>query len=185
MGVALAETAAELGASVTLILGPGSVLPSKKEIEIIPVVSASEMKEACMKLFPECDCTIMAAAVSDFKPEKIHGQKVKRGDEDWVLRLKPTEDIALSLGKIKKRGQLLIGFALESQDEIQNAEKKLVKKNFDFIVLNSLADPGAGFGYDTNKISILDRDNNIEYFELKSKRDAARDILKKVEEYFI
>jgi len=185
MGVALAETAAELGAKVTLVLGPGSVLPTGKGIDIISVVSAYEMKEACMNIFPECDCAIMAAAVSDFKPEKIHDQKVKRGEEDWMIRLKPTEDIAFALGKIKKRGQLLVGFALESRDEIRNAHQKLAKKNFDFIVLNSLADPGAGFGYDTNKISILDRDNNIRHFELKSKRDVAKDILKKVEEYFL
>jgi len=185
MGVALAEIAAELGAKVTLVPGPGSVLPSGKGIDIIPVVSASEMKEACMNIFPQCDCAIMAAAVSDFKPEKIHDQKVKRGEKDWVIRLKPTDDIAFSLGKIKKRGQLLIGFALESRDEIQNARKKMEKKNFDFIVLNSLADPGAGFGYDTNKISILDRDNNILHFELKSKKDVAKDILKKVEEYLV
>lgn len=185
MGVALAETAAELGAKVTLVLGPGSVLPSGKGIDIIPVVSTSEMKEACMNIFPQCDCAIMAAAVSDFKPEKIHAQKVKRGEKGWVIHLKPTDDIAFSLGKIKKRGQLLVGFALESRDEIQNARKKREKKNFDFIVLNSLADPGAGFGYDTNKISILDRDNNILHFELKSKKDVAKDILKKVEEYLV
>lgn len=184
MGVALSETAAELGASVTLVLGPGSVQPSGNDIRIIPVVSSSEMKEACIQLFPESDCTIMAAAVSDFKPEKKHVQKVKRGEKNWVLRLQPTEDIAFSLGKMKKRGQLLIGFALESRDEIRNAKEKLVKKNFDFIVVNSLADPGAGFGHDTNKISIIERDNNISHFELKSKRDVARDILKKIEEYF-
>ncbi len=185
MGVALAEKAVELGAAVTLVLGPGSVLPSDQRIDVIPVVSASEMKEACRTLFPGCDGAIMAAAVSDFKPDKIHGQKVKRGDEDWVIRLKPTDDIALFLGKMKKKGQLLAGFALESRDEISNAKKKLVKKNFDFIVLNSLSDPGAGFGYDTNKISIIDRDNNIQHFELKSKRDVAKDILKKVEEFFV
>ncbi len=185
MGVALAETAVELGAEVTLVLGPGSVMPSDQEIDIIPVVSANEMKKACITLFPECDGAIMAAAVSDFKPEKIHNQKVKRGDDDWIIRLKPTDDIALALGKMKKEGQLLVGFALESRDEIRNARKKLVKKNFDFIVLNSLADHGAGFGYDTNKISILDRDNNIQHFELKSKRDVAKDIMKKVEEYLV
>jgi phosphopantothenoylcysteine decarboxylase/phosphopantothenate--cysteine ligase len=185
MGVALAEAAAALGVEVTLVLGPGSVIPSEKGIDIISVVSTSEMKEACMNIFPECDCAILAAAVSDFKPGKIHDQKVKRGKKDWVIRLKPTEDIAFALGKIKKRGQLLIGFALESSDEIRNAREKMEKKNFDFIVLNSLADPGAGFGYDTNQISILERDNNILHFELKSKRDVAKDILKKVEEYLV
>jgi phosphopantothenoylcysteine decarboxylase/phosphopantothenate--cysteine ligase len=183
MGVALAETAAEQGARVTLVLGPGSVHPSEKGMDIISVISTDEMKEACMKVFPECDCAIMAAAVSDFKPGKTYDQKVKRGSTDWVIRLKPTDDIAFSLGKIKKRGQLLVGFALESRDEIRNARKKMEKKNFDFIVLNSLDDPGAGFGYDTNKVSIIDRDNNIRHFELKSKRDVAKDILQKVEEY--
>ena len=184
MGIALAETAAAMGAEVKLVLGPGSVLPSVTGIDVTNVFSASDMFEAAMRIFPESDCGIMAAAVSDFEPEKIHDQKVKRGKEDWVIRLKPTRDIAFSLGKIKKSGQLLIGFALETDDEIQNARKKLGKKNLDFIVLNSLEDPGAGFGYDTNKISILDQDNNIQHFELKSKRDVARDILDKVEEYF-
>jgi phosphopantothenoylcysteine decarboxylase/phosphopantothenate--cysteine ligase len=183
MGIALAESAAEMGAKVELILGPGSVLPSVKGIAVTHVFSANEMYEACMKIFPDTDCAIMAAAVSDFEPETVHNQKMKRRKEDLIIRLKPTRDIAFSLGKIKKSGQLLIGFALETHDEIKNARKKLRKKNFDFIVLNSLGDPGAGFGYDTNKISILDQDNNIQHFELKSKRDVARDILDKVEEH--
>ena len=184
MGVALAETAAAMGAKVNLILGPGSVQPSQPGIDVTNVISANEMYEESMKNFPNSDCAIMAAAVSDFEPEKANDQKVKRGKEDLVIRLKPTCDISRSLGKIKKRGQLLIGFALETQNEVENARKKMAKKNFDFIVLNSLGDPGAGFGYDTNKISIIYKDNNIQQFELKSKTDVARDILDKVEEYF-
>ena len=184
MGVALAETAAAMGAKVNLILGPGSVQPSQPGIDVTNVISANEMYEESMKNFPNSDCAIMAAAVSDFEPEKANDQKVKRGKEDLVIRLKPTRDISRSLGKIKKRGQLLIGFALETQNEVENARKKMAKKNFDFIVLNSLGDPGAGFGYDTNKISIIYKDNNIQQFELKSKTDVARDILDKVEEYF-
>jgi phosphopantothenoylcysteine decarboxylase/phosphopantothenate--cysteine ligase len=121
--------------------------------------------------------------VSDFEPETVMEQKVKRGKEEMVLRLKPTADIAQSLGKTKKQDQLLIGFALETTDEIQNARKKLEKKNLDLIVLNSLQDDGAGFGHDTNKISILDKNNNIEHFELKTKSEVAEDILLKVAEW--
>ena len=180
MGVALAETALSMGAEVSLILGPGSVLPKSKEISITHVVSAKEMFDACMKFFPESDCTIMAAAVSDFEPDSIHDQKVKRGKDDMVVRLKPTKDIAGSLGELKRKDQLLIGFALETNDEIKNARKKLEKKNLDLIVLNSLQDPGAGFGYDTNKISILDKNNKIQHFELKSKNEVAVDIINRI-----
>lgn len=180
MGVALAENALSMGAEVSLILGPGSVLPRSKEINVIHVVSAKDMFDACMKFFPESDCTIMAAAVSDFEPDSIHDQKVKRGNEDMVVRLKPTRDIAGSLGELKRKDQLLIGFALETNNEIENARKKLQKKNLDFIVLNSLQDTAAGFGYETNKISILDKNNKIEHFELKSKNEVAVDIINRI-----
>lgn len=182
--MALAETASSMGAQVSLILGPGSVFPKSKEIDVIHFVSAKEMYDACIKIFPESDCAIMAAAVSDFEPDSIHDHKVKRGKEDLVIRLKPTRDIAGSLGERKRKDQLLVGFALETNDEIKNARKKLEKKNLDFIVLNSLQDPGAGFGYETNKISILDKNNKIQHFELKSKSEVSEDILKKVAEFF-
>ena len=122
----------------------------------------------------------MCAAVSDFTPLQTANKKTKRGKENWTLELKPTRDIAAELGKVKRKDQLLVGFALETNDEIQNAKNKLEKKNLDFIVLNSLNEKGAGFQFDTNKITILDRNNNQQFFELKSKKEVAVDIIQKV-----
>jgi phosphopantothenoylcysteine decarboxylase/phosphopantothenate--cysteine ligase len=180
MGIALAEEAARLGAEVTLVLGPVSLGPSNKTVVTVPVKTAAEMKNASLEAFRECDIAILAAAVADFTPEKTHETKVKRGDGDMVIRLKPTEDIAASLGKIKKKGQFLAGFALETDNEVENARGKLQRKNLDMIILNSLRDDGAGFGHDTNRITIIDSNNNIDKFELKSKDEVALDILKKI-----
>ena len=180
MGIALADEAARLGAEVTLVLGPVSLKPSQKSVVIIPVKTAAEMKTASLEAFRDCEIAILAAAVADFTPEKTHETKVKRGDGDMVIRLRPTEDIAASLGKIKKRGQFLAGFALETDNELENAKGKLRRKNLDMIILNSLRDDGAGFGHDTNLITIIDRNNNIDKFELKSKDGVALDILKKI-----
>jgi phosphopantothenoylcysteine decarboxylase/phosphopantothenate--cysteine ligase len=180
MGIALADAAAEYGAKVELVLGPVNRLPGNKAIKIINVISAESMASECIARFGRSDIAILAAAVADFSPEKVEEKKIKRTGDDVILRLKPTKDIAETLGKMKKKSQILAGFALETHDEIENASAKLKRKNLDIIILNSIQDRGAGFGYDTNKITIIDRNNNIDKFELKSKEEAARDILDKI-----
>ncbi len=180
MGIALADEAARLGAAVTLVLGPVALRPSQKNVITVPVRTAAEMKEKSVKAFSNCDIGILAAAVADFTPEKASETKMKRGKEALTLKLRPAEDIAAYLGTIKKAGQILAGFALETDNEISNATGKLRKKNLDLIILNSLRDDGAGFGHDTNRITIIDSDNNIDKFELKSKDEVASDILRKI-----
>lgn len=180
MGIALAEAAAGMGADVTLVLGPVSIMPHSGSISILHVTTAAEMKEATVAAFGTCNIAILAAAVADFTPEHPHGSKVKRGDDDMVIRLKPTEDIAALLGRMKRKGQFLAGFALETDNELENAKGKLRRKNLDLIILNSLKDQGAGFGHDTNRVTIIDNNNNIDKFELKTKDEVASDILKKI-----
>ena len=180
MGVALADTAADYGADVELVMGPVNILPENKTIQIINVVSAASMASECIKRFTSCDIAILAAAVADFSPGRIEPKKIKRTGSDLILRLKPTKDIAGALGKMKKESQILAGFALETNNEIENAKVKLERKNLDVIIMNSMQDKGAGFGYDTNVITIIDRNNIIDKFELKSKEEAARDILDKI-----
>ncbi len=180
MGIALADAAIEYGAQVVLVLGPVSVSPLSSSVNVIYVTTAESMATECISHFPECDIAVLSAAVADFTPEEVKGNKIKKGDKGLLLKLKRTTDIAASLGKVKKKNQILAGFALETNNEIENARNKLVTKNLDLIVLNSLKENGAGFGYDTNKITIIDRNNNIDKFELKSKDDAARDILNKI-----
>lgn len=180
MGYALAETFASEGADVILVSGPVSVTIDNPTVKVIPVQSASEMYEKCMQYFPEVGIAVLSAAVADFTPEEKFERKVKRGKDDWVIKLKPTRDIAASLGVIKKAKQLLVGFALETDNETENAISKLQRKNLDLIVLNSLRDEGAGFGGDTNKVSLIDKNNNIDNFELKSKTEVAKDIVKKI-----
>ena len=180
MGVALAECASEMGASVNLVLGPVDIKPSSKNINVTNVTSADSMADACLSFFPGCDIAILAAAVADFTPVAVADNKIKKQGGDITIKLKPTVDIAATLGKIKKQNQIIVGFALETNDELENARKKLLNKNMDFIVLNSLNDEGAGFGYDTNKITIIDRNNIIDTFELKSKIEVAKDILNKI-----
>ena len=177
MGFALAEECARRGAEVTLVAGPVSMKINHPNITRIDVESAEEMYNASMKAFPDMDTAILCAAVADFRPSTQYTEKVKRGEDILKIDLVPNKDIAASLGKIKKSSQRLIGFALETNDEQTNALKKIVKKNLDYIVLNSLNDPGAGFKYDTNKISILNRNGEKKDYPLKSKRDAASDII--------
>lgn len=177
MGYAIAEELAEQGAEVILVSGPVAVSTRKKGVRIIPVNSAKEMYDACVHYFPQCNGAVMAAAVADFSPATPEPVKTKRGNENWNLELTPTRDIAAQLGKMKKSSQLLAGFALETNDELENANKKLERKNLDFIVLNSLNDKGAGFGGDTNKITIIGKNNNQQHFELKTKREVAADIV--------
>ena len=183
MGYALAETCAEEGAEVILVSGPTSLTTHHPAIQRIDVTTAAEMSAASLEQFPQCDAGIMTAAVADYAPMETSGKKVKRTKDNLLIELEPTSDIAAGLGKQKKKGQVLVGFALETDNEVTNARKKMSSKNFDFIVLNSLRDKGAGFGHDTNKITIIDRDNNIRNFELKSKKEVASDIINKLLEY--
>ena len=180
MGYAIANELAAEGAKVTLVSGPVNLKNNHPAITVVPVESASEMHEQCLRVFPEVDGAIMCAAVADFTPENYSGSKLKRGDDELTLRLKPTHDIAGALGQLKTDKQLLVGFALETNDEMTNAYSKLKRKNLDFIVLNSMNDKGAGFGVDTNKITLIDKDNNRTFFELKSKTDVAIDIVARI-----
>jgi len=180
MGYALAESFAEAGANVILISGPVSLCIEHPNIKVIRVTRAEEMYEKCHAFFPSSTIGVLTAAVADYSPGEQIKEKMKRGKEDWLLRLKPTRDIAASLGKIKNEKQLLVGFALETDNEIENARTKLLRKNLDLIVLNSLRDEGAGFQGDTNKITLIDKNNNIDNFELKSKAEVAKDILIKI-----
>ena len=178
MGYALAEELARRGAEVILISGPTTLTVKHPAIHRIDVTTASEMYSAVTEHFEAMDAAIMAAAVADFTPETVRQDKIK--DKSLNLKLIPTKDIAAELGAMKRRGQILAGFALETGNETENAVKKLSQKNFDFIVLNSLNDAGAGFGYTTNKITIIGKDGHTTQFDLKSKRDAAKDIVDKI-----
>jgi phosphopantothenoylcysteine decarboxylase / phosphopantothenate---cysteine ligase len=180
MGIALADAAAEYGADVNLILGPVNMLPSCNSVRITRVTTAATMAAECISKFPGCDIAILSAAVADFTPVTVEKGKMKKTGKDITLKLKPTTDIAFELGRLKKQSQLLAGFALETDNEISNAKEKLKRKRLDIIVLNSLRDEGSGFGYETNRITIIDKYNNIDKFELKSKEEAARDILDKI-----
>ena len=182
MGFALAEECAQRGAQVELVCGPvsTSMKTQHPNIHRTDIESAQQMYEACMSSFPTADSAILCAAVADFAPETVADQKIKRTGDDMVIRLKPNPDIAASLGKIKTSSQALVGFALETNDEETNAQGKLQRKNFDFIVLNSLRDQGAGFRTDTNKITIITPDSKKEY-DLKPKTEVARDIVDMLE----
>ena len=176
MGFALAEECARRGAEVTLVSGPVTLQVHHPNICRVDVESAQEMYEAAKETYEKADAGILCAAVADFTPDHCADYKIKREKDDLVLQLKPTQDIAASLGASKKNGQLLVGFALETNDEAANAQSKLQRKNFDFIVLNSLNDRGAGFRVDTNKITIIDKDGETPY-PLKNKAEVAKDII--------
>jgi phosphopantothenoylcysteine decarboxylase/phosphopantothenate--cysteine ligase len=183
MGYAIAECCAEEGARVLLVSGPVNLTTVHPGIARFDVTSAKEMVERCLAMFGDCRAGIMTAAVADYTPATKYSSKVKRTSENLTLELMPTLDIAAELGKRKRKDQVLVGFALETDQAEVNARNKLKNKNFDFIVLNSLRDKGAGFGTDTNKITIIDADNNIRSFELKSKREVAKDIIDKLVDY--
>lgn len=176
MAYALAGECARRGAEVCLISGPVQLETPAGNIQRIDIESADEMYEACMKEFPTCDAGILCAAVADFKPICVADQKIKRGAEDLCIQLTPNQDIAAALGRIKTADQKLIGFALETNNEMSNAQNKLQKKNLDAIVLNSLQDKGAGFRHDTNKVSIISATETLDY-PLKHKQEVARDIV--------
>jgi len=176
MGYSIALTAANLGAEVTLISGPTNQQINHPNVLEIKITSSAEMLVECNAYFPETDAAILSAAVADYTPSEVHSSKLKKSDNDLTLRLKKTTDILRTLGQ-KKTNQILVGFALETDNEIENAKVKLTSKNLDFIVLNSLNDNGAGFKHDTNKITIIDNDNKLYKFELKSKDEVAEDII--------
>ena len=182
MGYALAESLAELDAKVVLISGPTSLQITNANITGISVTSAEEMYLECMRHYPEMDGAILSAAVADYRPARYAEKKIRSSLKNLTLDLEPTRDIAEQIGKIKKENQFLVGFALETDKETANAYKKLKRKNFDFIVINSLTDQGAGFQTETNKISILDKNNKLLNFELKSKKEVAKDIIQSLSE---
>ncbi|RTY84918.1 bifunctional phosphopantothenoylcysteine decarboxylase/phosphopantothenate--cysteine ligase CoaBC [Flavobacterium sp. GSP27] len=183
MGFDIAISAANLGASVFLVSGPTLFTVSNPLIEVINVVSAEEMYLACHQRYGDVDVAIAAAAVADYKPKNVAKQKIKKAADNFVIELEKTKDILASLGTLKKN-QFLIGFALETENEIENAKLKIQKKNLDLIVLNSLQDQGAGFGKPTNKVTFIDQFFNLEPMELKSKEAVADDILNKVIAHF-
>ena len=180
MGYALAEVCAERGAEVTLVSGPVSLTANHPAIRRIDVESAAEMYEATTRCFPDVDIAILCAAVADFTPKVTADKKIKRKGDDLKLELQPTQDIAAALGAVKRKGQVLVGFALETDDELANAHKKLKKKNLDLIVMNSLQDAGAGFRVDTNKVTIIDRHHGLTSYDTKSKREVAEDIIEAI-----
>ncbi len=176
MGVAIAEEMKNRGANVTLVLGPSNINVSEN-IEVIKVKSANEMYEACINHFEKTDIAVMSAAVADYTPVSTASQKIKKNENTFNIELTKTKDILKSLGEKKKTKQILVGFALETNNEKEYALKKLQTKNADMIVLNSLNDAGAGFGYDTNRITIFDKHNNEYKFDTKSKKEVAKDIV--------
>lgn len=180
MGFALAEQLASVGAKVILVCGPVHLTIQNPSIQRVDVTSADEMYEACLQYFKSCDGAIMTAAVADYAPLVTSPEKIKRTKGNLVLELRPNKDIAAELGRLKKPHQILVGFALESQNEMENALSKLQSKNLDMIVVNSLQDEGAGFGFDTNKISILTADGQVFNYPLKSKKEVAIDIVNRM-----
>jgi len=183
MGFSIAEAAANLGAEVTLISGPVSLNIDHTMVTLVSVTSAQEMYDAVHSSFNTCDVAILSAAVADYRPKEVASEKIKKEEGSVTLALEKTKDILASLGDIKEK-QLLVGFALETQNEIENAKTKLKKKNLDLIVLNSLRDEGAGFKIDTNKVTFITKDNKVIPFPVKTKKEVANDILIYILEQF-
>jgi len=183
MGFALAEECARRGAQVEMVCGPVQCTTQERGITLTRVESAQQMWDAASRLFPDCDAAILCAAVADFTPEQVADNKIKRKGDGLVLRLKPTQDIARGLGEMKREGQKLVGFALETNDELAHAQEKLQRKHLDFIVMNSLNDEGAGFQHDTNKVTIITPTERLPY-PLKPKREVASDIIDQLVKLF-
>jgi len=180
MGYAIARRFAALGARVVLVSGPTQLILENAGVQCVNVTSADEMLSACKQHIKKTDIAVFAAAVADYAPESPALQKIKKQRYTLELRLRPTPDIAATLGKEKGKGQFFVGFALETENAIASAKTKLKAKNFDLIVVNSTEHEGAGFGTDTNRVSIIDRSGNIDNFELKHKDDVAADIVEKI-----
>jgi phosphopantothenoylcysteine decarboxylase/phosphopantothenate--cysteine ligase len=183
MGFDIANQAAKMGAEVVLISGPTHLQIDSTQVTLVPVVSAQEMYDACHQYYNAMDVAVAAAAVADYRPKNIAQQKIKKEDATLSITLEKTDDILASLGK-KKANQFLIGFALETENEIENAKLKIQKKNLDLIVLNSLNDKGAGFALSTNKVTFIDRNFVVEPMELKSKEEVALDIVTKIIQHY-
>lgn len=184
MGIELTKAFLAEGASVILVLGPVSMaVPEHPQLQVVAVETAAQMFNACQEYFEEYDIAVFAAAVADYTPKHPAASKIKKIDDVLVLELVKTKDILLEAGKCKKPNQVLVGFALETENEVAHAQQKLLKKNADCIVLNSLNEPGAGFKHATNKISILEKNGRIINFELKSKEAVARDIINYLKNY--
>lgn len=178
MGYAIAETFLKHGAIVYLVSGPvGISINPHPHLKMVHVNSASEMYLACCHFFEEVDIAVFAAAVADYRPEKVATQKIKKDDNSFCIKMVKNIDIACEFGRIKTNDQLSIGFALETNDEVTHATSKLARKNFDLVVLNSMNDANAGFGYDTNKINIIKKNGTQKQFRLKSKKEVAEDIV--------
>ncbi len=180
MGFAIAEEFAKQGADVFLVSGPVKMQTENKKISKFDVVSAQEMYEKCIELFKTVDIAVFAAAVADYRPKSKAQNKIKKQNDDLKIELEKTPDIALNIGKIKKSSQITVGFALETDNEMENAKLKLKNKNLDLIILNSLNDKGAGFNTDTNKISIIRKDLSVLNFEIKTKTEVAKDIVEEI-----
>jgi len=183
MGFDIAQAASELGAQVILVTGPTHLDLKNSNITVIRITSAQEMYDACHQYFAEVDVAIAAAAVADYRPKNVASQKIKKSDAAFSIELEKTTDVLASLGAIKKN-QFLIGFALETENEIDHAKLKIQKKNLDLIVLNSLNDEGAGFGKPTNKVTFIDKDFKMEPMDLKSKEEVAHDIVNKIVSHY-
>ena len=180
MGYAIADACADAGHEVTLVSGPVQIKPQNPNVMVVKVESAAQMLDAVMKYFSAADGAVLCAAVADFTPISVADKKIKREGDNLVIELKPTADIAATVGKAKKDNQFLVGFALETNDEEAHAIDKMRRKNLDFIVLNSLNDKEACFGYDTNKITIIRNTGEMKRFPLKSKKLVALDILNEI-----
>jgi phosphopantothenoylcysteine decarboxylase/phosphopantothenate--cysteine ligase len=183
MGFDIAQEAANQGAEVILITGPTHLKLSHPLVKVVQVTSSEDMYRACHEYFESVDAAVAAAAVADYRPKVVASQKIKKNESSLVLELEKTKDILASLGEIKKE-QFLIGFALETENEIENAKLKIKKKNLDLIVLNSLNDKGAGFGHATNKVTFIDSNFNEEPLELKTKEEVAVDIINKIKQHY-
>lgn len=182
MGYAIATELADRGAMVHLVSGPVSIALNHPNISLDRVTSSQEMFEKCDEYFDESDIIVLSAAVADYTPTAVATEKIKKSEDNMRLDLQKTVDIAATLGERKRKDQFMVGFALESENELQNAKDKLRRKNFDFIVLNSIRNNGAGFGFDTNKISIVYRDSSVKDFDLKPKKEVATDIINEIHE---
>lgn len=185
MGIEIARAFADQGADVTLVLGPSNISPNRKNINLLPVTSAKEMYDAVMTFFPKTDIAVLSAAVADFRPETAADQKIKKNPENDTLTLKlvKTEDILKSVGSKKTDNQVVVGFALETQNGLENAKKKLHTKNIDLIVLNEMNESGVGFKTKTNKVSIITKDDQVSTYDLKPKNEVALDILNAIYQY--
>ncbi len=180
MGIAICRELASRGAEVHLILGPSSLKIHEENIHVHKVQTAEEMYQSCIKWFPQADVTIMSAAVADYTPALTHAEKIKKTTDSFTVELTKTKDILKTLGEKKYNGQILVGFALETTNEREYALNKLKNKNADIVVLNSLNDEGAGFGYDTNKITIFEKNGREIPYERKPKQQVAKDIVDRI-----